>query len=106
MDRNRHKADSGAKYKLYFNLLHNKMAEYQLEARNIYNMDEKGFIIRVTGRSKRVFNRRAYYQKRVTTAIQDGNREWISVVACICSDGGALSPSLIFESANNTIQSS
>ena len=41
MDRDRHKADSGARYKLYFDLLHDKMAEYQLEARNIYNMDER-----------------------------------------------------------------
>ena len=31
MDRNRHQADSGAKYSLYFELLHAKMAEYDVE---------------------------------------------------------------------------
>jgi hypothetical protein len=46
MDSNRHKADSYEKYKLYFNLLHSKMQEYEVEAENVYNMDEKGFMIR------------------------------------------------------------
>jgi hypothetical protein len=31
MDRKRHKADSGAKYSLYFELLHNKIREYSVE---------------------------------------------------------------------------
>jgi len=33
----------------------------------------------------------------VRQAIQDGNREWISLLACICADGSALDPSLIYE---------
>jgi len=106
MDRVRHQADSGAKYSLYFDLLHHKMEEYEIEDRLVYNMDEKGFMIGVTGRSKRVFDKGLYGQKGVTAAVQDGNREWVTVIACVCSDGQALPPSLIFESANNTIQSS
>jgi len=38
MDRNRHKADSGAKYSLYFDLLHDKMKEYDVLPGQIYNM--------------------------------------------------------------------
>jgi hypothetical protein len=106
MDRDRHKADSVAKYSLYFDLLHDKMKEYNVLPGQIYNMDEKGFMIGVTGRSKRVFDKGLYGQKGVTAAVQDGNREWVTVIACVCSDGQALPPSLIFESANNTIQSS
>ncbi|KAI1508842.1 Tc5 transposase DNA-binding domain containing protein [Pyrenophora tritici-repentis] len=41
MDRTRHLADSESKYRLYFELLHRKITEYHLEARDIYNMDEK-----------------------------------------------------------------
>jgi hypothetical protein len=48
MDSNRHKADSYERYKLSFNLLHSKMQEYEGEAENVYNMDEKGFMIGVT----------------------------------------------------------
>jgi hypothetical protein len=57
MDSVRHNADSESKYNLYFDLLYQKMEEYQVEPQNIYNMDEKGFLIGITGRSKRIFNK-------------------------------------------------
>ncbi len=57
MDRVRHKADSKYKYSLYFDLLHQKMLEYEVEPENVYNMDEKGFLLGITGRSKRVFSK-------------------------------------------------
>jgi hypothetical protein len=57
MDRNRHQADSGHKYSLYFELLEFKMNEYSILLENTYNMDEKGFMIGCTGRSRRVFSR-------------------------------------------------
>ena len=69
MDRNRHQADSGFKYKLYCDLLHQKMEEYNVEPRNTYNMDEKGFLIGVTGRSKRVFTRRQWEKKEVRASL-------------------------------------
>jgi hypothetical protein len=55
MDRNCYKADSKDKYKAYFKLQHNKMREYKVEEENVYNMDEKGFLMGITRRSKRVF---------------------------------------------------
>ena len=106
MDRKRHQADFGAKYSLYVKLLHDKMKEYNVEPSHIFNMDEKGFLLGVTGRSKRVFDKRQFTQKRVRAAIQDGSREWITVLACVCSDGTALSPSLIFHSDARVLQSS
>ena len=57
MDSNRHNADSGDNYRQYFELLHNKIAGYELEPENNYNMDEKGFAIGVSGRSKRIFSK-------------------------------------------------
>jgi hypothetical protein len=58
MDATHNKADSHLKYKLYFDLLHSKMEEYSIKPENSYNMDEKGFMIGVIERSKRVFTRR------------------------------------------------
>jgi hypothetical protein len=52
IDSNRHAVDSGDKYKLYFDLLQRKIAEYNEPPEQIYNMDEKGFMIGVIGRSK------------------------------------------------------
>jgi hypothetical protein len=33
------------------------MRKYKVEEENVYNMDEKGFLMGITGRSKRVFSR-------------------------------------------------
>ncbi|KAF1970287.1 hypothetical protein BU23DRAFT_474557, partial [Bimuria novae-zelandiae CBS 107.79] len=56
IDSNRHKANSKTKYKAYFDLLYLKIEEYNILPCNTYNMDEKGFLIIVIGRSKRVFS--------------------------------------------------
>ena len=105
MDSNRHNAESGDKYKLYSELLQQKITQYELEPEHTYNMDEKGFAIGVLGRTKRVFSRRQYEKKEVRQARQDGSREWVSLLACICADGTAVPPGLIFASKNSTIQS-
>ncbi|KAI1507231.1 Tc5 transposase DNA-binding domain containing protein [Pyrenophora tritici-repentis] len=105
MDRARYRADSGVKYKLYFDLLHKKIGEYKIRPGDIYNMDEKGFLIGVTGRSKRVFGRRMWEKKEVTTGVQDGSREWISILACICADGSVLPPGIIYQGGSGGLQS-
>ncbi|KAF7578265.1 Membrane-bound metallopeptidase [Pyrenophora tritici-repentis] len=106
MDRTRHLADSESKYRLYFELLHRKITEYHLEARDIYNMDEKGFLIGLIGRSKRIFSRRQWEKKEVRASLQDGSREFLTVLACCCADGSSLPPSLIYASAKGAIRSS
>ena len=105
MDSNRHNADSEDKYRLYFDYLHGKIDQYQIEPRHTYNMDEKSFLIGIIGRSKRIFSRRMWEKKEVTASLQDGSRAWITVLACICADGSALPPGLIYEAANKGIQS-
>ncbi|KAI1506872.1 Tc5 transposase DNA-binding domain containing protein [Pyrenophora tritici-repentis] len=89
MDRTRHLADSESKYRLYFELLHRKITEYHLEARDIYNMDEKGFLIGLIGRSKRIFSRRQWEKKEVRASLQDGSREFLTVLAAAAALMGA-----------------
>jgi hypothetical protein len=69
-------------------------------------MDEKGFMISRINRSKRVFSRRQWDKKEVTSALHDGSREWVTLVAAVCADGTALPPGIIFESKNSTLQAS
>lgn len=95
MDSNRHNADSSDKYSLYFDLLGDKIKEYDIEPRHTYNMDEKGCLIGVIGRSKRVFSRRMWEENEVRASLQDGSREWVTILVCVCADGSALPPSLI-----------
>lgn len=106
LDRNRHNADSEAKYKLYYQLLHEKIEKHSVQPRHTYNMDEKGFLLGITGRSKRVFNRPLFNSRQVRQALQDGSREWISTIACICADGSYVDPALVYRSDAETLQSS
>ncbi|KAF1966400.1 hypothetical protein BU23DRAFT_560210, partial [Bimuria novae-zelandiae CBS 107.79] len=69
IDAVRYYANSYLKYRLYFDLLHEKMAQYNIQACNTYNMDEKGFLIGILGRSKRIFNREMWERKEVTAAL-------------------------------------
>ena len=69
MDSNRHKADLEDKYRLYFDYLHGKIDQYQIEPRHTYNMDEKSFLIGIIGRLKRIFSRRMWEKKEVTASL-------------------------------------
>jgi hypothetical protein len=72
------------------------MKEYDIQPLHIFNMDEKGFQLGRLGGSKRIFDKSLWEKKEVRQALEDGSSEWITVMACICSDGKPLSPTLIF----------
>jgi hypothetical protein len=61
MEAGRYYANSSKKYWTYFELLHSKMAEYDVLPKNTYNMDEKGFAIGVTEKTKWIFNKALYH---------------------------------------------
>jgi hypothetical protein len=65
-------------------------------------MDEKGLMLGILTRSKRVFSSRLYEAGKLNAHIQDGNREWITLLACICADGSHIEPSLIYQSASSS----
>jgi hypothetical protein len=75
LDHNRSRADSAFKYTLYFDILMRKIKQYVVEPRHMYNMDEKGFLIGVLSKMKRIFSRRRYEEGGIKQLIQDGNRE-------------------------------
>jgi hypothetical protein len=106
IDNSRHKADLGKKYSLYFDLLREKIDQYHVEARHMYNMDEKGFLLGVVGRSKRIFSKASYEDGKRRSTIQDSSREWTTLLACICADGSYLEPALIYRSKSGSIQDS
>jgi hypothetical protein len=104
LDNCRHKADSRSKYSLYFSLLRDKIDQYGVEARHIYNMDEKGFMLGIVSPSRRIFSKASYKGIRGRSTIQDGSRQWITLLACICADGSYLEPALIYQSGSGSIQ--
>jgi hypothetical protein len=96
MDRNRHHADTEASYCDYFKVLQAKIQKYNVDAQDIYNMDEKGFAVGLTSKTKRIFSKMLFEEKRKTAGLQDGNWEWITILACICADGSEIDPAVIY----------
>ena len=77
-----------------------------MEPQHIYNIDEKGFLVGILSKIKRIFSRRRYEEGSIKQIIQDRNREWITTIAAICADGSALSPRLIYQATTGLIQDS
>jgi hypothetical protein len=100
----RRQSDFQSKYSLHFELLRSKISQYNIEHCHTYNMDEKGFMLGVLTCSKQVFSRRMYEDGKIKAHIQDGSREWIILLACICADGTALDLTIIYQSASGSLQ--
>lgn len=79
---------------------------HHITTENIYNWDEKGFLIGHCGTTRRILTKQAYQNGRVRSAQQDGSREFISLLACVCADGTTLPPALIYKGASNDLQDS
>jgi hypothetical protein len=67
-------------------------------------MDEKGFLLGILTCLKRLFSRRLYKSSKIKAYIQDGSREFITLLACIYADRSYLPPALIYQSASSSIQ--
>jgi DDE superfamily endonuclease len=80
------------------------MEKYNITADNLYNFDEKGFVIGLGSASKRIMARQALESGRILGASQDGSREFISLIASICADGTYLPPTLIYKGQSHDIQ--
>jgi hypothetical protein len=55
--------------------------------------------------STRIFSCKQWDQKQVRASIHNGSREWITILACICADGSALSLALVYQSNAPNVQS-
>jgi hypothetical protein len=83
-----------------------KLDQYKVLPSDTYNMDEKGFMIGMLQSSKRYFNASEYSSSRLKGAGQDGNREWITIIASVCQEGPPLPPAIIYAAATNNHQDS
>jgi len=102
-DLRRKRADNWFMISRYFNKLEEKFKEHKYEIQNVYNMDEKGFLIGVLNKTKRIFTRSWKEQGKLKGAAQDGNRTWVTLLACVCADGTSLPPTLIYPSESGEV---
>jgi hypothetical protein len=72
------------------------MEKYSITANNLYNWDEKGFLLSLAHAIKRIMTHDALKKGKIMGASQDGSQEFISLLACICANGTALPLALIY----------
>jgi hypothetical protein len=80
----------------WFNDVRRVFDEHNIELRNVYNMDESGFSIGKINATRIIINKKL----RMKYQAQPGRQEWVSVVECICTDGTAIPPLVIFRGEN------
>ena len=70
-----------------------RLKEKDIQIEDMYNMDETGFAIGVLQWSYVVINK----DSKTRYKAQPGRQEWVSVVECICADGGSITPFIILK---------
>ena len=51
------RADNLYQYKLFYELLKEKIKKYKIKVYNIYNINKKGFLISIFNKSKRIYTK-------------------------------------------------
>jgi hypothetical protein len=77
--------------------------KYNITAENMYNWDEKGFLLGLAHALKRIITLHAVKSRRIIGASQDGSQEFLSLLACICANGTKLPPALIYRGESHNL---
>ena len=77
----------------FFSILKELLDEYTITLENIWNMDEKGIQLGIGVRTAVLVER----EQKLVYSIEDGNREFVTVIEAVCADGTAMCPSIIFQ---------
>ena len=88
---------------LIFKQLNKAIKTHNILARNIYNWDEKGFIISFIKIIKYIINIKLLKSGQIKFTIQDNNREFIFLFTTIYVDGTYLLLSFIYKNNSNSL---
>jgi hypothetical protein len=84
----------------FYDNLKDILDKYDIPEENIYNMDEKGIQL---GMGKRVHAMVDRDQKTVHQ-MEDGNQELVTVIECVCANGTAIRPSVVFKGIRRNLE--
>jgi hypothetical protein len=77
--------------------------DHDITAENVYNWDEKGFLIGLLKILKRIMSLEAYKSGRVRQAAQDGSREFITCLACVSAIGRSIPATLLYKGESHDL---
>ena len=69
--------------------LQDKSKRYRIQIENIYKQDEKGFLLGLAQALEHIVNLEALLVGDIRGPRRDGSTEFISLLACICTDVAA-----------------
>jgi len=77
----------------WFDAFKKVVKDYQIQAENVYNMDETGTALGTVQATRVIID------KNIGSQFQGepGRQEWVTVVECICADGASIPPLIIFK---------
>jgi len=67
-------------------------------------VNEKGFIIGIGNTIKRIMFKKAYKSSQIHRITQNGNREFITLIACVSVTSIAIPPTILFQSKSGDLQ--
>ena len=97
LERQRSVASNPRVLEHHFRLFEKALKEYKIKEVNIWNMDEKGFLLGIAAKVKVVCRK----GRKNPKYSQDGNRELITVLESVSSKGVALPPLVVTKGANH-----
>jgi hypothetical protein len=97
IDRQRAHASNLNTLRDYFRKLQLVLRKYKIEAKDTYNMDEKGFILGFSARSRVIC--RSYRRNPLVT--QDGSRELLTVLECVSADCFVLPAFIVYKAQSH-----
>jgi hypothetical protein len=70
----------------------------------MWNMDEKGFLIGLIHKMRRIVPLEALIKGLTKGLIQDGSREFITLIAAVSAVGNVIPPALLYASESGDLQ--
>lgn len=84
----------------FYDVLESLVEEYQITEENMYNMDEKGVQLGIGGRVRALVDR----DQKSVNQVEDGDRELVTIIECVCADGTVIRPSAVFKGARRNLE--
>lgn len=78
----------------WFTVIEGTIAQYNIQPSDMYNFDKTGFMMGIV---KGFYIITRADRQGTGRHVQPGNRDWVTVIACISGDGWTLPPLIIFK---------
>jgi hypothetical protein len=83
--------------------LHEKIERFHILSQYIWNFDEKGFLIGISRKCKRIVALAQYLAKQLLDMSQNENREFITLIPAINTLEMHIPPALIYQSESSAL---